>query len=640
MPQSLIRKLLNESTYTRLSDLKLPRRASYTPSPVSWQNEVIYFLMIDRFSDGKEHHEKLLDRTSIRELRGEEWNWKDWAYSGAHRWQGGTLKGVMSKLDYLEQLGITTLWMSPVFKQRKHKEDYHGYGIQNFLEVDPHFGTKDDLIRLVDAAHEKGIRVILDIIFNHSGPNWNYPGNESLPPYIHYPNRYEFGNWLDGEGNPIDKIQSKEDGVYPEELQDTDFYTRAGVGDLGAGDTGDRFAEHKRSDFYSLRDFHVSNDTTLTLIAKCFKYWIALTDCDGFRLDTLKHVSTEEGRNFCGTVKEFANNIGKENFLLLGEIAGGSNFQAQYLNAIEHNLDAALDIGDMRPRLSTLGKGLANPFVYFSGFEGFPDSMGSHRMLGDKHVSILNDHDHVIGEKLRFSVGVSQPHQVVVPVAIQLCTLGIPCIYYGTEQALAGPEASEWKWLPAWGGGDHADRYLREAMFGPDHPLVEAGKDYTHDETLPGFGPFGTAGYHCFDVNHPAYVRIQQLTAVRRNYPVLRFGRQYLRQISFLDAPFDIYGNGEIVAWSRILDEEECLVVVNVNGVEKRGAKIMVDSSLNFQDSTFHVLLNTSVNLEDYQSIYVEGDEIRVQVDQNNNHYIEIYHLDPCEVIILNNRYE
>jgi glycosidase len=79
----------------------------------------------------------------------------------------------------------------------------------------------------------------------------------------------------------------------------------------------------------------------------------------------------------------------------------------------------------------------------------------------------LDDHDHVFGDKLRFSSEAASERQVAAGVIMQLFTLGIPCIYYGTEQALAGPEASERRWLPEWA---RSDRYLREAMFGPTHP--------------------------------------------------------------------------------------------------------------------------------------------------------------------------
>ncbi|MDP8961234.1 MAG: alpha-amylase family glycosyl hydrolase, partial [Actinomycetota bacterium] len=160
--------------------LSLPRKQQYMPSPVSWRDEIIYFLLPDRFSDGREDERPLLDRTNLDAARpplsdGQRWRWDRWAESGAQRWQGGTLAGVASKLEYLKRLGVTAVWLGPVFKQRGHLDSYHGYGIQDFLDVDPRFGDRRDLVDLVDAAHQLDMRVILDIIFNHSGSNWLYP---------------------------------------------------------------------------------------------------------------------------------------------------------------------------------------------------------------------------------------------------------------------------------------------------------------------------------------------------------------------------------------------------------------------------------------------------------------------------------
>src|SRR4029453_7225688 len=90
-------------------------------------------------------------------------------------WQGGTLKGLKSKLGYLKRLGITALWVSPIFRQVAFEPtSYHGYGIQDFLDVDPHFGTREDFRDFVDAAHEHGIYVILDIIAHHTGNVFAY----------------------------------------------------------------------------------------------------------------------------------------------------------------------------------------------------------------------------------------------------------------------------------------------------------------------------------------------------------------------------------------------------------------------------------------------------------------------------------
>lgn len=640
---TFVRSALEHARPSSIRDrgkVSLPRRQEYFPSPVDWRDEVLYFLLVDRFQDSKKR--PLLNRQDIAAVRPPSWRWDLWAESGANRWQGGTLKGVESRLGYLRQLGITTLWLSPVFKQRQHEDSYHGYGIQDFLEVDPHYGIRRDLVDLVHKAHEDGIRIILDIIFNHSGSNWLYPtsvpGGEYKPFYT--TSRYDFGSWRDDHGSPIQAVRGPEDGVWPIEFQNGDRYTRAGSGDLGAGAIDDPNAEHKRTDFITLRDFRLEAPDVTTDLALCYKFWIALTDCDGFRIDTLKHVSTEQARNFCGTIKEFASNLGKNNFFLVGEVAGGDDARRRYLDVLQQNLDAALDIGDMRLALNGVAKGLREPRAFFDGFN--PGAiLGSHRNLGSRHVSVGDDHDHVCGEKVRFSADASSDHQIVAAVALQLFTLGIPCIYYGTEQAFAGPEASERHWLPEW---KKSDRYLREAMFGPEHPR-KSGSDGLRppdnlDKSLPGFGPFGTAGYHCFDDEHPAYLRIAALTALRKVCPVLRHGRQYPRQIRLKGDSFDLLGPGEIIAWSRILDDEEALCVLNPHGSETKDSDVTVGAELNEPNSSMDVILNTAqaANPQGYTGSHRIGTRVPVLRTKDGRAYVEIRDLPPSEVLVLTNR--
>lgn len=266
--------------------------------------------------------------------------------------------------------------------------------------------------------------------------------------------------------------------------------------------------------------------------------------------------------------------------------------------------------------------------------------MGSHRAVGEKHVSILDDHDHVFGSKLRFSATSASEHQVVAGVGMQLFTLGIPCIYYGTEQSLGGPEPAERVWLGNFGGDD---RYLRETLFGAAHPLRQ-GRDGLaltadrFDPDLPGFGPFGTAGQHCFDAASPAYTRIRHLAATRAAFPVLRCGRQYLRPVSFFGRPFDIYPGGEIIAWSRILDDEEVLVVLNPHGGETRGANVLVDARLNPAGNRMTVIASTEqAGSAEYQGDNGMGSEREIKVDPSGIHYVEIRDLGPSEFVLLAN---
>ena len=157
-------------------------RRTFTPSPPAWEDQVLYFLLLDRFSDGNEgggHRDNegrpLKSGTTplcTPENPGRV-DYNAWLSAG-NGWQGGTLAGLKSKLGYLRRLGITALWVSPIFRQVAFEPSYHGYGIQNFLDVDPHFGTREEFRAFVQAAHEQGIYVILDVIAHHTGNVFTY----------------------------------------------------------------------------------------------------------------------------------------------------------------------------------------------------------------------------------------------------------------------------------------------------------------------------------------------------------------------------------------------------------------------------------------------------------------------------------
>lgn len=623
-----------------------PVRERYHPSPGDWRDEVFYFLLPDRFSDGNERPDRLLDCDlstpqgvqRIRLLRGPDWRWDHWRESGQNRFQGGTLAGIQSKLGYLQGLGVTTLWIGPVFRQRIEENSYHGYGIQNFLDVDPRFGTRQDLVSLVDAAHARGLRVVLDVIFNHSGCNWFYDaaaGDTFTPRYLSL--GYYDPIWpRSGLGGPIwdpNQAMGPDDYIWPSDLRGDDHYMRAGKGNLGIGDIKDDNAEHKRTDFETLRKFNLSGHDTLLHLMLAYHYWIALADIDGFRIDTFKHVTREQARNFCNGVKEYAEVLGKDDFFLVAEVAGGNTAQDCYLQVSGRNLNACLDIGEQLEIVGGVAKGLKSAGDFFGGFNYYDDGMGSHRNWGSRHLSISDDHDHVSSAKVRLSAGASNDHQAAAAAALQLFTLGIPCLYYGTEQGLAGgAEPEEQQFLP-WGGHDCL---LRETMFGPEHPRAAgwAGAQRQSDPDLVGFGPHGTAGWHVFNPAHPIYTRIAQLAKVRGQFKPLRRGRQYPRPISYLDYPFDSPGAGQIIAWSRVFDDQEVLVVINPHGVEGRGARVVVDHRLSPEG--MQIVANTDpaapadMRANAHVPLASWGDWHFVSLDQ--------WLLGPSEVMVLANR--
>jgi glycosidase len=567
-----------------LTEANLEPRGSVHPSPIDWRDQILYQLLPDRFSDGREDERELFDPADPSRFQAR--NKASWMAAGT-RFTGGTLKGIESKLDYLQNLGVTTLWINPPWKQRAELETYHGYGIQNFLDIDPRFGTRQDLRDLVDAVHERGMYVILDVIYNHSGNNWFYRDEEDgsskdTMPYRFAPS-YPVHGWRSSTGESIPAPLNPDDGVWPVEFQNPDFYTRAGsIGHWGIAaweDPQSPDVEFRRGDFYDLKDMNLASDTVVQALARIYMYWIALSDCDGFRVDAVKHVSTEQSRVFCTLMHEYAQFIGKDNFFLTGEITQGDIAPA-YVDVFGRNLDAILGIIAYPNRLAMTVKGLVHPNEFFVLYdEGVPG--GFYRQMGRYIVHVLDDHDMSSrATKARFASCSDVPNlhqQVAHVVGVQMTTPGIPAIYYGTEQAFDGGE--DYHDYSIEGRRFAEDRYVREAMHGA------------------AFGAFGTEGCHFFNSSHPTYLRIAAIARLRNGQDrigkALRRGHLYPRETSFAGRPYAMAEQGQLVAWSQILFDTEVLMALNTHAFERRAADVTVDAMMHTSGSRMKVLYDS-----------------------------------------------
>lgn len=571
----------------------------YYPSPTAWEDEVLYFLMLDRFSDGREcnyiaNNGTVVPRSAIAtnifaesdrnnaiSTDDDAAKWRD----AGGRWCGGTIKGLTSKIGYLKRLGITAIWVSPIFKQVSFQETYHGYGIQNFLDVDPHFGSRQDLMGLVSTAHGHGIRVILDIILNHSGAVFSYdadryptdtPG-EFDPRWDGRPYRVAgFNDRLGQSVIPYGPLPAgmpdvpTDDAVWPRDFQDQGSFTAR-----GRISGWDNYPEYLEGDFFDLKDIHLGDgaiDTyqpsaALRALCDVYKFWIAFADIDGFRVDTVKHMDTGAARYFGSVIHEFAQTLGKDKFYLIAEIAG-DRYQA-YSTLETTGLDAALGIADIPDKLEWMLKGRRNPAEYFDLFRNsILVGKGSHAWFRDKVVTILDDHDQIRNPdwKARFAATNPPLSLALAAWALNATTLGIPCIYYGSEQFFDGA------------GGN--DRYLRECMFGG------------------GFGAFRTKGRHFFRENTELFREFAKILQIRRDHPALRRGRQYLREISGNGVDYGLpqmIGDQmrSVVPWSRILDSTELLLAINTDIEAARTVFTTVDHDLHPAGTTMRCLYST-----------------------------------------------
>ncbi len=520
-----------------VSDLDFEPNRPLHPSPLDWRDQVIYFLLVDRFDNN--------DLNVPAYVRGQTPTGRD--LHEAHRFQGGNLKGITRRLDYIRDLGCTAVWLSPILKNRLDLDSsYHGYGIQDFLQIDPRFGTLEDLRELTAAAHAKGMYVIMDIVLNHTGDVWGYPDGH---PYFYSGGQvFPFGFWR--QADPAAGFQ-RDDAVWPAELQDPDLFKRKGE----IRNWSDP-VEARDGDFFSLKELDVPNPRVLDTLIKVYKYWIVNGDVDGFRVDTVKHMESSATAIFCNAIREYAQRVGKHNFFLFGEIVGddatiqqyiGRNSRIEGTNERFPSLHAAIDF-PLYFVLENVIKGLAHPEALRRRYDAFRDFYADHGEAGRYFVTFVDNHDQVGRDKKRFLAGSPYPQQAVLACAYLLTAQGVPCIYYGTEQGLDGA------------GQD--DGAVRECLFG--------GK----------WGAFDTTGAHVFDPGNPIYRGIGAVAKARANEPALRYGRQYFRPISGNGYDFGLPVDGRCtLAFSRILDSEEVLVCLNLDD-RPRNDFVTVDGNL------------------------------------------------------------
>jgi hypothetical protein len=149
----------------------------------------------------------------------------------------------------------------------------------------------------------------------------------------------------------------------------------------------------------------------------------------------------------------------------------------------------------------------------------------------------------------------------------------------------------------------------------------------------PGFAAFGAIGRHCFRTNFETFTLIKHLIAVRQNNPVLRFGRQYHREIKMTGwSTFSWPKGGDIFAWSRILDEEEAVIVINGHGERGSSALVTVDQAINGGSGAKMRVIGSTVGN------YIVDDRLQVSSDHTGRTYIEMNDVPASGVVVLSSR--
>ena len=487
------------------------------------EDEVLYFLLPDRFENGDTTNDRG-GLTGDRLVTG-----FDPASKGFYH--GGDLKGVLQRLDYIQALGATAIWVGPIFKNKpvqgpkgQESAGYHGYWITDFTQVDPHFGTNAEFKALVDAAHKRGIKVYMDIVVNHTADviQFRECGDCAYRSRADYP--YQRKGGVSGAainpgfaGDDDHSAQNfarltRPDYAYtpfvpeaekrvkvPAWLNDPIYYHNRGNSTF----TGE---SSTMGDFVGLDDLMTENPRVVAGMIEIFGGWIDRFGIDGFRVDTARHVNPEFWRAFVPAMRARAKARGIPNFHIFGEVADPEVAALAQHTRVD-KFPAVLDFAFNQAVIDgASGKGtdrLAKVFAADVLYEG--GEATAHRL-----PTFVSNHD--AGRAATFlrqalpKIGQDELLQrVQLAQAMLLLLRGVPTIYSGDEQGFVS---------------DGNDQDAREDMFG------SKVASYNDNKLI---GTSATTATRSFNPDHPLFRAIATLARLRTSHPALTRGRQVTR---------------------------------------------------------------------------------------------------------------
>ena len=408
-------------------------------------SDVLYMLMPDRFAQGKGHNPQLPGMRSYKEDRSQP--------SLRH---GGDLNGIREHLDYFCQLGVTALWLTPVLENDSPDDargysTYHGYATTDYYRVDPRFGTNDDYRQLVSEAHAKGLKVVMDMIFNHSG--FEHPWTSDMPTK----------DWLNLEPTPSpsraggepemsnpsnDTSEKSAEGIYGLKLYNLPSRT-------GGGGGGFHLTSYKLTpvkDPYASKvdlretvdgwfvptmpDLNQKNPHLMTYLIQNSKWWIETVGIDGIRMDTYPYADAAGMARWMKELDEEYPNFNTVGETWVTEPAYTASWQKNSrLSPVNSYLKTVMDFSffdklsqakneETDPWWQGLNR-LYNSFVYDYLYEdpthvmAFIDNHDTDRFLGDKMDTLM----------------------LKQALTLLLTVRRIPQLYYGTEILMNGTKA-------------------------------------------------------------------------------------------------------------------------------------------------------------------------------------------------------
>ncbi|MDG5804220.1 pullulanase-type alpha-1,6-glucosidase [Streptomyces ossamyceticus] len=492
------------------SDAKLAAE----PARHDLTREQFYFVLPDRFANGDKSNDKG-GLTGSRLATGYDPTDKGF-------YQGGDLKGLTQRLDYIKGLGTTAIWLAPIFKNQpvqgtgaNASAGYHGYWITDFTKVDPHFGTNKDLETLISKAHAKGMKVFFDVITNHTADvvdykekSYDYLSKGAFPYLTKDGKPFDDADYADG-AKAFPKVDrdsfprtpvvppSKKNLKVPAWLNDPTMYHNRGDS-TWAGESA------TYGDFVGLDDLWTERPEVVEGMEKIYEKWVRDFRIDGFRIDTVKHVNTEFWTQWATALDAHAAKKGRDDFFMFGEVySADTSVTSPYVT--QGRLDSTLDFpfqDAARAYASQGGSAEKLAAVFGDDYKYTTDKANAY-----EQVTFLGNHDMGrIGTFLKQDDPKAGDAELLakdrLANELMFLTRGNPVVYYGDEQGFTGA------------GGD---KDARQTLF------ASKVADYLDDDQL---GTDRTHATDAYDTKAPLYRQISALAGLRKANPALADGVQ------------------------------------------------------------------------------------------------------------------
>jgi len=493
-----------------------------TKPQVGLSKDVIYFVFPDRYRNGDASNDlaggKTSDPTSGYDPT-----------STAH-FHGGDLKGLTGTcqpgddgLARIKALGFTAVWMTPLVTQVDGTgggAGYHGYWGKDFLNVDPHLGTNDDLLALSACAKKLGLKLILDVVTNHTGDVIQYADKTA---YL-----------------PDDQKSAKS----PAWLNKLDNYHNVGSVDRCWGEG----RCEQIGDFYSLDDLATEKPEVYQGWVNVYSEWIKKYGFEGFRVDTARHVDNDFFKNWSPGIDRAAKSAGINNFTIYGEVWDvNSRNLVSYVR--EKKIQTVLDFAFQRTA-TQFASGYSDASVLATLFD-IDDQYTTSTSTSSNLVTFLGNHD--MG-RVGFIIPQTQRQakndllaRTKLAHALMYFSRGIPSVYYGDEVGMTG-------------SGNGGDQRARQDMF-------ETKISDWKSEARVGSDPVGDGNSFTESANHPLAIYLGELAKLRTSYPALANGQMQIRSAT---------GNTLVLSKYDPVEKIEYLVAFNNS---KQPSKVTVSTS-------------------------------------------------------------